>query len=226
MTTNVLVKPSTIYDPRHGLKPSPISHRCIFADDELDDGIIAEMDAVFAKDRVLGDLAVDIKKTRQQPPIVPRIYDVPGLITQQHELSWLSRNDIIRLVSIYRQSADELATRVAPSHIDPDADHLDDDLLGKIMVYADGDADETVTAEVEALMTKNETVCWIAEQETLKRRIHLQILRPIKRPQFERFGDIPRKLMMEIIIHAGFLASTLWRCQLFMAGLLQPLAQG
>ena len=225
MTTNVLMQPSAIYDPRPGAKSSPLFHRCIFADDELDEGIVAEMDAVFAKDRILGDLAVDIKKVREQPPIVPRIYDVPGLITQQHELSWLSRDDIIRLVSIYRQSADELAARVAPSHIDPDADHLDEDLLGKIMVYADGDADETVTAEVEALMTKDETVSWIAEQETLKRRIHLQILRPIKRPQFERFGDIPRKLLMEIIIHAGFSASTLWRCHLFMAGLLQPWAQ-
>ena len=103
MTTNVLVKPSTIYDPRPGVKPSPLSHRCIFADNELDERIIAEMDAVFAKDRILGDLAVDIKKVRQQPPVVPRIYDVPGLITQQHELSWLSRDDIIRLVRIYQR---------------------------------------------------------------------------------------------------------------------------
>ncbi len=222
MTTNVLVKPSAIYDPRPGLKPSPISHRCIFADDELEESIIAEMDAVFAKDRILGDLAVDIKKVCEQPPVVPRIYDVPGLITQQHELSWLSRNDIIRLVRIYRQSADELAVRTAPSHIDSDPDHLDEDLLGKIMIYADGDADETVTAEIEAIMAEDETVRWITEQETLKRCIHLQILRPIKRPQFERFGDIPRKLLMEIIIHAGFSASTMWRCQLFLAGMLRP----
>lgn len=179
------------------------------------------MDAVFAKDRILGDLAADIKKVRQQPPIVPRIYDVPGLITQQHELSWLSRDDIIGLVQIYKECADELAARVAPSHVDPDPDHLDEDLLGKIMVYADGDANETVVAEVEVLMVKDETVRWIAEQETLKRRIHLEILRPIKRPQFERFGDIPRKLLMEIIIHAGFSASTMWRCHLFIAGLLQ-----
>lgn len=222
MTTNVLAKPSTIYDPRPGLKPSPLSHRCIFADNELDEGVIVEMDAVFAMDRVLGDLAVDIKKVRQQPPIVPRIYDVPGLITQQHKLSWLSRDDIIRLAKTYKECADELAARVAPYHIDPDPDHLDEDLLGKIMVFADGDADETVTAEIEARMETDEKVRWIAEQETLKRRIHLQILRPIKRPQIERFGDIPRKLLMEIIIHAGFSASTLWRCHLFMAGLLQP----
>ena len=225
MTTNVLVKPSTIYDPRPGLKPSPISHRCIFAADELEESIIAEMDAVFARDRILGDLAVDIKKVREQPPIVPRIYDVPGLITQQHELSWLSRSDIIRLVRIYQECADELAAHVAPPNIDPDPDHLDDELLGKIMVYADGDADETVIAEIEALMAKNETIRWIAEQETLKRRIHLQILRPIKRPQFERFGDIPRELLMEIIVHAGLSASTMWRCHLFMAKLLQPWAQ-
>ena len=165
------------------------------------------------------------KRYVEQPPIVPRIYDVPGLITQQHELSWLARDDITRLVRIYKECADELAARVAPSHIDPDPDHLDEDLLGKIMIYADGDADETVTAEIEALMTKDETIRWIAEQETLKRRIHLQILRPIKRPQFERFGDIPRKLLMEIIIHAGFSASTMWRCHLFMAGLLQPWVQ-
>ena len=221
MTTNVLVKPAAIYDPHPGLKPSPLSHRCIFVDDKLDEDVIAEMDAVFAKDRVLGDLAVDIKQVRQQPPIVPRIYDVPGLITQQHELSWLSRDDIIRLVRSYKECADELATRVAPPHIDSDPDHLDEDLLGKIMVYADGDAAEAVTDAIEALMAKDETVRWIAEQETLKRRIHLQILRPIKRPQFERFGDIPRKLLMEIIIHAGFSASTLWRCHLFMAGLLR-----
>lgn len=71
-------------------------------------------------------------------------------------------------------------------------------------------------------MAENETIRWIAEQETLKRRIHLQILRPIKRPQFERFGDISKKLLMEIIIHTGFSASTMWRCQLFMAGLLEP----
>ena len=109
---------------------------------------------------------------------------------------------------------------MAPSHIDPDPDHLDEDLLGKIMVYADGDSDKTVIAEVETLMAKYETVRWIAEQEVLKRRIHLQVLSPIKRPQFERFGDIPRKLLMEIIIHAGFSASTMWRCQLLMAGLL------
>ena len=103
MTTNVLVKPSAIYDPSPGLQAlNAISHRCIFTDNELDESIIAEMDAVFAMDRVLGDLAADIKKIRQQPPIVPRIYDVPGLITQQQELSWLSRNDIIRLVSIYK----------------------------------------------------------------------------------------------------------------------------
>ena len=225
MTTNVLVKPSSIYDPRPGLKPSPISHRCIFADDELEESTIAEMDAVFAKECILGDLAVDIKRVRQQPPIVPRIYDVPGLITQQHELSWLSRDDITRLVRIYKECADELAACVVPSHIDPDPDHLDEDLLGKIMIYADGDADEIVTAEIEPLMATDETIRWIAKQETLKRRIHLQILRPIKRPQFERFGDIPRKLLMEIIIHAGFSASTMLRCHLFMAGLLQPWTQ-
>ena len=140
MTINVLVKPATIYDPRPDVKPSSLAHRCIFADNELDEGIIAEMDAMFAKDRVLGDLAVDIKMVRQQPPVVPRTYDVPGLITQQHELSWLSRSDIIRLVRIYKECADELAARVAPSHIDPDPVHLNEDLLGKIMIYADGDA--------------------------------------------------------------------------------------
>ena len=222
MIANVLVKPAAIYDPRPGLKPSPLSHRCIFVDDELDERIIAEMDAIFAKDRILGDLAVDIKKVREQPSIVPRIYNVPGLITKQHELSWLSRDDIIQLVRVYKECADELADRVAPPHIDANPDHLDDDLLGKIMVYADGDADKTVTAEIEPHMETDETVRWIAEQETLKRRIHLQILRPIKHPQIERFGDIPRKLLMEIIIHAGFSASTLWRCHLFMAGLLRP----
>lgn len=36
MTTNVLVKPSAIYDPRPGVKSSPLSHRCIFADNELE----------------------------------------------------------------------------------------------------------------------------------------------------------------------------------------------
>ena len=65
----------------------------------------------------------------------------------------------------------------------PDPDHLDEDLLGKIMVYADGDADETVTAEIETLMTaRMKQSAGSSEQETLKRRIHLQILRPIKRP--------------------------------------------
>lgn len=113
MTTNFLVKPSAIYDPRPGVKSSPLFHRCIFADNELDEGVIAEMDAVFAMDRVLGDLAVDIKKVRQQPPIVPRIYDVPGLITQQHELSWLSRDDIIRLVRVNKGCADELSCNVS-----------------------------------------------------------------------------------------------------------------
>jgi len=222
---DTLEKTPAIYDPFPSGKTSPLSHRCIFADNELDERIIAEMDAVFAMDRIFGDLAVDIEKVRKQRLQTPRIYYLPGSITQQLELSWVSRSDIIRMVRIYKTCADELARRVPPPHIDPNPDHLDMDLLGEIMVYADGDANETATAKIKALMAENETIRWIAQQESLKRRIHLQILRPIKRPQFERFGDIPQKLLMEIIIHAGFSAATMWRCQLFMAGLLQPHAR-
>ena len=146
------------------------------------------MDAVFAMDRMLGDIDVDIRKVRKNLPKTPRVYYVPGFIIRRDDLAWLSRNEVDRLVGIYKETADQLAIRYPAPGIDPNPLHLDEDVCCKIWLHADGEAE--ATAEIEALAAKDEKIAWIAEQERMKRRIGRQVIHPLMKTQIERFGDL------------------------------------
>ena len=219
MMTETLIKRPVLYDPYPGAVDTPQTRRCVLADYALDERIVAEMDAVFAMDRMIGNLDVDIRKVRKNPPETPRVYYVPGFITRRDDLAWLPRNDIRRLVGIYKETADRLATRVPPLGVDPNPLHLDKDLCCKIWLHADGEAE--ATAEIKALAARDEKIAWLAEQERLKRHIERQIIHPLMKPQVERFGDMLRDLIMTVMEHAGLSACAMWRCHLFRAGMLR-----
>jgi hypothetical protein len=219
MTTDTLNKKPVLYDPYPGAIDTPQTRRCVLVDDTLDERIVAEMDAVFAMDCMLGELDVDIRKVRQNPPKTPRVYYVQGFITRRDDLAWLSRNDIQRQVGIYKETADRLAARLPPLGVDPNPLHLDEDLGCKIWLHADGEAE--ATAEIEALAARDEKIAWIAEQERLKRRIGRQVIHPLMKTQVERFGDMPKDIVTMILSETCLSASAMWRCHLFRAGALR-----
>ena len=219
MMTDTLIRKPILYDPYPGAVDTPQTRRCVLVDDTLDERIVSEMDAVFAMDRMLDDIDVDIRKVRKNPPKTPRVYYVPGFITRRDDLTWLSRDDIHRLVGIYEETADLLATRQPPPGIDPNPLHLDEDLCCKIWLHADGEAE--ATAEIEALAARDEKIAWIAEQERLKRRIGRQVIHPLMKTQIERFGDLPRDMVAMILSEVSLSASAMWRCHLFRARVLR-----
>ena len=147
---------------------------------------------------------------------------MPGLITRRDDLSWLSRDDIYRLVAIYKETADQLERRLPPPGIDPNPLHLGEDLCCKIWLHADGEAE--ATAEIEELSAKEERIAWIAEQEHLKRRIGRQVIHPLMKVQVERFGDMPKDMVAMILSEVCLSASAMWRCHLFTEGMIVPLS--
>ena len=218
MMTKTLIKEPVLYDPYPGAVDTPQTRLCGLIDDTLDERIVAEMDAVFAMDRMLGDIDVDIRKVRKNPPKTPRVYYVPGIITRRDDLSWLSRDDIHRLVVTYKDTADQLERRLPPPGIDPNPLHLGEDLCCKIWLHADGEAE--ATAEIEELSAYDDKIAWIAEQERLKRHIGRHIIHPIVKTQLERFGDMPKNMVTMILSEACLSASAMWRCHLFRSNII------
>ena len=219
MMTETLIKKPVLYDPYPGAVDTPQTRRCVLVDDTLDERIVAEMDAVFAMDRMPGDIDVDIRKVRNNPPKTPRVYYVPGFITRRDDLSWLSREDIHRLISIYRETADQLVSRLPPPGVDPNPLHLGEEICCKIWLHVDGEAD--ATAEIKALAAKDEKIAWIAEQERLKRHIGRQVIHPLMKTQVERFDDMPKDMVTMLLSEVCLSASSMWRCHLLRAELLK-----
>jgi hypothetical protein len=199
-----MTSPDKNTTPPPGAEPVSI-WPCAFVDPELDEAIVAEMDEVFAMDRILGEIDADIRKVRQQPPALPRVYYVPRWMVRKDDVAWLARDDILALIEIYRSSADQLAERLPPDGLDPDPCHLDEQLAGKILIHADGSADPTIEAEIRRL----------------KRRIERQVIGPLVRPQFDRFGDMPGSLVVDLLDPNLLSPSGMWCCHLFRAGMLK-----
>ena len=67
MMTDTLIKKPVLHDPY----PAPSTRRkpdaASWSTTRWTSRIVAEMDAVFAMDRMLGDIDVDIRKVRKQP---------------------------------------------------------------------------------------------------------------------------------------------------------------
>jgi hypothetical protein len=197
------------------------SWTCAFVDPELDEAIVAEMDAVFSMERMFGPLDADIRTVRRQPPALPRVYHLAYRIARRDDIAWLARDDILALVDIYRSSAGTLAERLPPEGVDPDPAHLDEDLCNAIRLFSEHSEDPAVAARIEAAAAARPGIAWIAEQERLKRDLERQVIGPLTRPQFDRFGDMPSSLAIEILGRNLLSPACMWRCHLFRAGMLK-----
>ncbi len=194
---------------------------CALVDPELDEAIVAEMDEVFAMDRVFGEIDADIRKVRQLPPALPRVYHVPRLMVRKDDVAWLARDDLLRLVELYRSIAGVLAERLPPAGLDPEFTHLEEDLCNAIRLFSEHSEDPAVAARIETAVAARPGIAWIAEQERLKRDLERGVLGPLMRPQFQRFGDMPATLVVEILGSNLLSPAGMWRCHLSRAGMLK-----
>jgi hypothetical protein len=197
------------------------SWTCAFVDPELDEAIVAEMDAVFSMERMFGPLDADIRTVRRQPPALPRVYHLAYRIARRDDIAWLARDDLLRLVELYRSSAETLAKRLPPEGVDPEITHLEEDLCNAISLFSEHSEDPAVAARIEAAAAARPGIAWIAEQERLKRDLERQVIGPLTRPQFDRFGDMPSSLAIEILGRNLLSPACMWRCHLFRAGMLK-----
>jgi hypothetical protein len=137
------------------------------------------------------------------------------------DIAWLPRDEILRLVELYRLIADVLEMSLPPKGVDPDPGHLDEALRNAIALFAEHSEDPDVEARIQAGIAAQPGVAWIAEQERLKRDLERQVMGPLMRPQFKRFGDMPSREVVDLLGPNLLSPAGMWRCHLFRAGMLK-----